>query len=38
MERREPFLISIKDVSAAAVGAYRPVVAIASSAGMDLAL
>jgi hypothetical protein len=30
MERREPFLISVKDVSAAAVGACRPAVAIAS--------
>ena len=36
MERREPFLISVKDVLSAAVGAYRPAVAIASPAGRIL--
>ena len=34
MERREPFLISVKDVFA--LGAYRPTIAIASSAGRIL--
>ena len=36
METREPSLISVKDVLSAAVGAYRPAVAIASPAGRIL--